>query len=246
MAAGGSLLRVEGLTKRFGGIVAVDGVSFELDPGVVLGIIGPNGSGKTTLLNLLSGVHRPDSGAVWFRDRPLAGAPPHELVRLGIARTFQTPRVFQTVTVYQNMLVPMLHRGGRVREAQRKALDLLELVGLDHVRDVPASRLSGGQQKLVEFARALVTDPALVLMDEPLAGVHPEITRVLLQCIHDAREKAGTSFIIVSHEIPELMAVAGRLLCMADGRVLARGTPLAVATDPRVLEAYLGKPAAVL
>jgi ABC-type branched-subunit amino acid transport system ATPase component len=246
VAAGGSLLRVEGLTKRFGGIVAVDGVSFELDPGVVLGIIGPNGSGKTTLLNLLSGVHRPDSGAVWFRDRPLAGAPPHELVRLGIARTFQTPRVFQTVTVYQNMLVPMLHRGGRVREAQRKALDLLELVGLDHVRDVPASRLSGGQQKLVEFARALVTDPALVLMDEPLAGVHPEITRVLLQCIHGAREKAGTSFIIVSHEIPELMAVAGRLLCMADGRVLARGTPLAVATDPRVLEAYLGKPAAVL
>ncbi len=177
MAAGGSLLRVEGLTKRFGGIVAVDGVSFELDPGVVLGIIGPNGSGKTTLLNLLSGVHRPDSGAVWFRDRPLAGAPPHELVRLGIARTFQTPRVFQTVTVYQNMLVPMLHRGGRVREAQRKALDLLELVGLDHVRDVPASRLSGGQQKLVEFARALVTDPALVLMDEPLAGVHTRRSR---------------------------------------------------------------------
>jgi ABC-type branched-subunit amino acid transport system ATPase component len=233
-------LEVEGLGKRFGGQVAVDGVSFAVPAGTLLGIIGPNGSGKTTTLNLINGVYRPDAGSIRVGGRELAGHRPARLVKHGVTRTFQTTHVFTTITALENMLVPVLHeaghRGGRFRD---KALALLDFVGLADHRDTPASELSGGQQKLLEFVRALMTDPAIVLMDEPFGGVHPSVKELMRGRIKE-RNAEGTSFVIVSHEIPDLMRLCGEVICMSEGKVVAHGTPARVTSDKRVVEAYLG------
>ncbi|HZV50910.1 MAG TPA: ABC transporter ATP-binding protein [Candidatus Dormibacteraeota bacterium] len=232
-------LRVHEVTKRFGGVTAVDRASLTLPPASILGLIGPNGSGKTTLLNVINGVHRPDSGTIELDGTTLVGRPPHRLVDLGLARTFQNTHVFKTLTVYQNMLLPTLHLGRDRQGRAHRALELLEFVGLRAHRDQPASELSGGQQKLLEFARALVTDPRVVLMDEPFAGIHPEIKALLLERIRE-RARAGTSFLIVSHEIPELMSLSDAMICLAQGRCIAAGTAAEVAENEQVIEAYLG------
>ena len=238
MAAAGSL-RVTGLSKRFGGLQAVADVSFTVEPGTILGLIGPNGSGKTTTLNLLNGAVKPDSGTVRIGDHDLSGRSSREVVAHGVTRTFQNPRVFSTVTALENLLVPTLHqRGGRAR-TERKALDLLDFVGLAAHRDTPASELSGGQQKLLEFVRALVTDPVVVLMDEPFAGVHPSVKELMRTRIRERNEQ-GTSFVIVSHEIPDLMRLCDSVICMSEGRVVAKGSPEEVTADQQVIEAYLG------
>ncbi|MDR5709246.1 MAG: ABC transporter ATP-binding protein [Armatimonadota bacterium] len=225
--------------RRFGGVVAVDRVSFDLEAGVVLGIIGPNGSGKTTLLNLLNGVYPPDAGEVWLAGRRVEGGPPQRLADLGVMRTFQTTRVFRSLTVLQNMLVPLLHRPTRMHEARNRAIELLASVGLAEYAHVPASQLSGGQQRLLEFVRALMTEPRVVLMDEPFAGVHPDAIEVLTRRV-EALRKEGASFVVVSHEIPVLMSLSQRVLCLNQGRVIADGTPEEVARNEAVVEAYLG------
>ena len=238
MAAAGSL-RVTGLSKRFGGLQAVADVSFTVEPGTILGLIGPNGSGKTTTLNLLNGAVKPDSGTVRIGDHDLSGRSSREVVAHGVTRTFQNPRVFSTVTALENLLVPTLHqRGGRAR-TERKALDLLDFVGLAAHRDTPASELSGGQQKLLEFVRALVTDPVVVLMDEPFAGVHPSVKELMRTRVRERNEQ-GTSFVIVSHEIPDLMRLCDSVICMSEGRIVAQGSPEEVTADQQVIEAYLG------
>ena len=238
MAAAGSL-RVTGLSKRFGGLQAVADVTFTLEPGTILGLIGPNGSGKTTTLNLLNGAVKPDSGTVHVGDHDLSGRSSREVVAHGVTRTFQNPRVFSTVTALENLLVPTLHqRGGRAR-TERKALGLLDFVGLAAHRDTPASELSGGQQKLLEFVRALVTDPVVVLMDEPFAGVHPSVKELMRTRIRDRNEQ-GTSFVIVSHEIPDLMRLCDSVICMSEGRIVAQGSPEEITADQQVIEAYLG------
>jgi ABC-type branched-subunit amino acid transport system ATPase component len=232
-------LVVSGLAKRFGGQVAVDDVSFTVEPGTILGLIGPNGSGKTTTLNLLNGVYRPDTGSIRVDGLELAGRGSRDVVSSGITRTFQTARVFTTVTALENLLVPTLHRREPRRSLERKAVGLLDFVGLGAHRDTPASELSGGQQKLLEFVRALMTDPSAVLMDEPFAGVHPSLKELMRERILE-RNREGTSFVIVSHEIPDLMRLCGTVVCMSDGRVVSHGTPEEVTGDPRVIEAYLG------
>lgn len=236
-------LQVEGLRKRFGGQVAVDGVSFTVPAGTLLGLIGPNGSGKTTTLNLINGVYRPDAGQVRIGTVTLTGRRPADLVRHGLTRTFQTPHVFTTITALENMLVPVLHRSARRGQFREKALALLDFVGLADHRHTPASELSGGQQKLLEFVRALMTDPAIVLMDEPFAGVHPSVKELMRERIADVN-KQGTSFVIVSHEIPDLMRLCREVICMSDGTIVAHGTPDEVTADPRVVQAYLGHGAA--
>jgi branched-chain amino acid transport system ATP-binding protein len=238
VAEAGSL-RVTGLSKRFGGLQAVADVAFTVEPGTILGLIGPNGSGKTTTLNLLNGAVKPDSGTVRIGDHDLSGRSSREVVAYGVTRTFQNPRVFSTVTALENLLVPTLHQRGGRAQTERKALDLLDFVGLAAHRDTPASELSGGQQKLLEFVRALVTDPVVVLMDEPFAGVHPSVKELMRTRIRDRNEQ-GTSFVIVSHEIPDLMRLCDSVICMSEGRIVAQGSPEEVTADQQVIEAYLG------
>lgn len=235
-----TLLKVDQLTKRFGGITAVNDVSFELNSGVILGVIGPNGSGKTTLLNLLNGVYQPDEGRILLNEQDVTKLRPNRLTHMGIMRTFQNPHVFDTITVYRNMLVPLLHTRIAPQEARNRAEELLEFVGLRDKADIPASELSGGQQKLLEYARALMTEPNLVLMDEPFGGMHPEIKSTLISRIRDMRKERNISFIIVSHEISSLLGLCSRIICMSYGVLLADGTPEAVAQNEDVIEAYLG------
>lgn len=236
-------LHVQGLRKRFGGQVAVDKVDLSVPAGTLLGLIGPNGSGKTTTLNLVNGVYKPDAGTVRVGGLDLTGKRPAVLVKHGVTRTFQTAHVFSTITALENMLIPLLHHPGHRGAYHEKALGLLEFVGLDGYRDTPASELSGGQQKLLEFVRALMTEPAIVLMDEPFAGVHPSVKELMRERIAEVNAR-GTSFIIVSHEIPDLTRLCQQVVCMSEGRVIAQGTPGEVTSDRRVVEAYLGHGAA--
>lgn len=228
-----------GLNKSFGGQHAVQDVSLHVPPGTVVGLIGPNGSGKTTTLNLLNGALRPDGGSILVGGTELAGRSSREFVRHGITRTFQTARVFTTVTAFENLLVPTLHHREPRRVLHRRAEELLEFVGLAAHRDTPASELSGGQQKLLEFVRALMTEPSTVLMDEPFAGVHPSLKQVMHERIRE-RNAQGTSFVVVSHEIPDLMRLCDEVTCLSDGTVICQGTPAVVSDDAKVITAYLG------
>jgi ABC-type branched-subunit amino acid transport system ATPase component len=235
------LLTVNSIVKRFGGVIALDEVSFEVAPTTITGLIGPNGSGKTTLVNIINGVLRPESGTIRLGEITISGSRPSNLATVGVARTFQTARVFRTLTTLQNLYIPLLHHASAARrQAGARAIELLAFVGLERLGDLAASELSGGQQRLLEFARALVTKPRLVLMDEPFAGVHPEIKTHLIDCIRATVARDGTSFIIVSHEVPDLVAMSDMMLCLVSGRVASTGAPATVVQDPKVVEGYLG------
>ncbi len=235
-----NVIETTSLQKRFGGAVAVDGADLAITAGSIVGLIGPNGSGKTTTLNLLNGALRPDGGTITIGGRSLAGRPSDAFVKAGVARSFQNPRVFTTITALENLLVPVLHTRGKRSRWHEKAEGLLDFVGLGAHRDTPASELSGGQQKLLEFVRALMTDPAIVLMDEPFAGVHPSVKEVMRARISE-RNAQGTAFLIVSHEIPDLTRLCSQVVCMSEGKVVAAGTPSEVTSHPQVIEAYLGR-----
>ena len=243
-------LAVRAVGKRFGGVEAIREVSLEVTPGEVLGVIGPNGSGKTTLINLLTGVYRADRGSIQVAGTETSRLPAYRIAGLGVARTFQNPHVFSTLTVRQNLLMALRH-GARRRpaggssssgaRAEASGVDeWLALTGLTAKADHVASELSGGQRKLVEFARAIVRGPSVVLMDEPFAGVHPVLKRVLHDRITQLAASGQTAFLIVSHEIPDLINLSHRFVCMAGGTVLRAGDPAEVCGDDAVIDAYLG------
>ncbi len=244
-------LAVRAVGKRFGGVEAIREVSLEVTPGQVLGVIGPNGSGKTTLINLLTGVYRADRGSIQVAGTETSRLPAYRVAALGVARTFQNPHVFSTLTVRQNLLMALRHStrrgrpaGGRSSSGARaEAGDIdewLALTGLTAKADHVASELSGGQRKLVEFARAMVRRPSLVLMDEPFAGVHPAVKQVLHDRITRLAADGRTAFLIVSHEIPDLIDLSDKFVCMAGGAVLREGDPAEVCGDDAVIDAYLG------
>jgi ABC-type branched-subunit amino acid transport system ATPase component len=240
--AGGALLAIESVGKRFRGVVAVDGVSFSVNEKSVFGLIGPNGSGKTTLLNMINGVFPPDQGEIRLRGAAIGGRRPSDLAALGLSRTFQTTRVFHTLSAMQNLFVPLLHQRALERAAaSRRAAELLAFVGLEQHADHVASELSGGQQRLLEFARTLVIRPRIVLMDEPFAGVHPQIKSLLVRCIRETVAREGTSFLIVSHEVPDLVAMSDTMVCLVEGAVAAAGRPADVVHDEKVIDGYLGR-----
>jgi len=234
-----SLLGVHAVSKRWGGLSALADVELEVGRGSITGLIGPNGSGKTTLINVIAGVYPPTEGSVTFDGTEITGMKPYDLVGQGISRTFQTARVFKTLTVWQNMLVPVLHSDEDREELFRRAAELLEFVDLSDYLDTAASELSGGQRRLLEFARSLMTNPKLVLMDEPFAGVHPHIKKSLVASVRSRRE-SGTAFLVVSHEIPVITGLVDELVCLASGKVIARGDAASVVKEPSVGEAYLG------
>jgi branched-chain amino acid transport system ATP-binding protein len=248
------MLSAAGVRKDFGGVHAVEDVSFALEPGTITGLIGPNGAGKTTLFNILAGALRPSGGVVRLGSRRIDGLRPDQICRLGVARTFQIPRPFPEMSVLENaMLAPLGQSGerfweswwrpGRVADEERRNRDLamhwLEFTGLAGLAAAPARTLSGGQRKLLELARVLVQAPRLILLDEPGAGVAPALLEQIIAKIAELNRR-GIGFFIIEHNMDLVMTLCRRVLVMAGGRLLLDGTPDAVRRDPRVIQAYLG------
>jgi len=246
MTAGSFVLETRGLTKRFGGLVAVDGLSMSVPRGQIRGLIGPNGSGKTTTVNVLSGLYRPDVGEIHLCGQRTDQLRPHQITACGVARTFQISKLFGNMTVLENVLLPALaalDRGSHrpLAEIREKGRQLLDFVTLDRMRHAQARELSGGQSMLVQIARALMIHPLhLILMDEPFAGVHPTIRDIIMEAIIRMNRDEGVTFLIVSHEMAELRRLCQQVTVMDEGRRIAEGTLEEVANDPIVLEAYLG------
>src|SRR6266542_3372713 len=246
MSAGSFVLETRGMTKRFGGLVAVDDLSMSVPRWQIRVLIGPNGSGKTTTVNVLSGLYRPDLGEIHLCGQRTDQLRPHQITACGVARTFQISKLFGNMTVLENVLLPALaalDRGSHrpLAEIREKGRQLLDFVTLDRMRHAPARELSGGQSMLVQIARALMVQPLhLILMDEPFAGVHPTIRDIIMEAIVRMNRDEGVTFLIVSHEMAELRRLCQQVTVMDDGRRIAEGTLDEVANDPVVLEAYLG------
>jgi branched-chain amino acid transport system ATP-binding protein len=249
-------LRVEGLRKEFGGIVAIDDASFEVESGSLTGLIGPNGAGKSTTFNCITGVHEPTAGRIYFEGEDITGRSPNQVANRGLIRTFQIARELEEMTVLENMmLAPKGQRGETLWRsvlpfARRSVIDqeeevleecweMLEFFEIDHLAHEYAGNLSGGQRKLLELARALLTDPTMLLLDEPFAGVNPSLERRLLEHLHELRDR-GYTFLIVEHDMDLIMQNCERVIVMHQGRVLTEGTPEEVKADEDVIEAYLG------
>lgn len=243
----GPLLETREISKRFGGVVAVNGLSLALTRGEIRGLIGPNGSGKTTTVNVLSGLHRPDGGEIHLDGERVDRLRPHEIAARGVARTFQIPKLFGNMTVLENVLMPGYAERGRptrrpMGEIQERARRLLDFVTMEGHRHALAKQLSGGQAMLVQIARALMIHPLhVVLMDEPFAGVHPTIREVIMEAILRMNREHAVTFLIVSHEMAEVRRLCAKVSVMHDGRLIAEGPLAQVANDAVVLEAYLGK-----
>ena len=249
-------LQVRNLKKTFGGITAVDDVSFEVEEGTLTGLIGPNGAGKSTTFNLITGMNDPDAGAVRFNGEEITRLASHEIADRGLVRTFQIARELEEMTVLENMmLAPKNQRGEKlwrsvvpglrddVRRQEEELLErvweVLDFFEIDHLAEEYAGNLSGGQRKLLEMARALLTDPGMLLLDEPFAGVNPSLERRLLDHIHELRED-GYTFLIVEHDMDLIMNNCERVIVMHQGKILMEGTPAEVKASEDVIEAYLG------
>jgi branched-chain amino acid transport system ATP-binding protein len=242
-------LEVRDVVRAFGGVRAVDGATFEVQQGSITGLIGPNGAGKSTLFHCVSGFLRAQSGRVLLDGRRIDRLAPHRIARGGLVRTFQTPRALTRMTVFENVVLGAPRHPGerlgtrgraREREARSRADDLLALVGLDSHADALAGTLSGGQRKLLDLIRALMVEPRILLLDEPMAGVSPTLRVELLQHIVELRDRDGITLLIVEHDLDFVMGASDRIVVMNDGRVIAEGTPDEVRGDERVVDAYLG------
>ncbi|HEX3242154.1 MAG TPA: ABC transporter ATP-binding protein [Solirubrobacterales bacterium] len=250
-----AILDVDDVVKRFGGIHAVDGASFGVAEGSITALIGPNGAGKTTLFNVITGFHRGDAGAVRFAGENVLRKPAYAIARCGMVRTFQITKALAAMPVIDNMMLAARDQPGeqfrnlffrpgavraREREVREQADELLDVFDLDRLADHYAGTLSGGQRKLLELARALMAQPRLLLLDEPMAGINPTLGRRLLDHMQRLRREEGMTFLFIEHDMEVVMNHADRVIVMAEGRVIAAGEPHHVRADQAVIDAYLG------
>jgi branched-chain amino acid transport system ATP-binding protein len=253
------LLELDNCTIHFEGVTAVAGLNLAVEAGELLGLIGPNGAGKTTVFNMISGIYSPDEGGIRFGGRPIAGLAPHQVARRGIARTFQNIRLFHELSVLDNvraaahataaypMWQALLRTAGFAR-AERSvtanAMRCLRRLGLYHLRQAPARSLPYGQQRRLEIARALATQPRLLLLDEPTAGMNPRETEALMHLIRRVRDEFALTVILIEHDMRVVMGICERVVVLDYGVVIAQGPPQAIRRDPAVIEAYLGEASA--
>jgi branched-chain amino acid transport system ATP-binding protein len=243
-----TLLEVENVSKRFGGVIANQNVSIHVNQGEIVGLIGPNGSGKTTIFNSIVGFHPIDTGSIRFAGTEISRLRVPEIARLGLLRTFQQTRVYIQMSCMENMLISRptrifsLSRMFRppTKEANEEACEFLNFVGLYTMRNLRAGDLSFGQQRLLEFAMALIYRPQMVLLDEPTAGINPALINGLMERLQQVNERLGITLLVIEHNMRVIMELAKRIYCLAHGELLAQGTPAEVRADKRVLDAYLG------
>lgn len=235
-----ALLEAHGITKRFGGLVAVNDFDIEVERGEIVGLIGPNGAGKTTAFNLISGFMKPTAGEVYFKGKNITDLRPDQVCKLGLARTFQVVKPFAQLSVSENIMVGAYNRTNSKKEARKSTEEIIHFLGMEDVEDAPAGSLSVAYRKRLELAKTLATDPEIILLDEGMAGLRPKETDEIIDLVRQVSQR-GISLLLVEHVMKVIMALAERIVVIHHGKKLAEGTPKEITSNPEVIDAYLGE-----